>query len=287
MNYTNLNQNISIYFNEIRHFSSLTKSDEVTLFNRISSGDRSAEMEVFNKMAKLAVAIAKLYTSKAELLEDLIQEANMGILEAIHKYDLSMGYRFSSYARWWVKAFITNFLNHMKAVSVTNTRIPYLAKKIREEFYKKNHRDITEYELCDRLEEMGEVVLDTRVITDIMLTRLDKDVDEDGNAVVDCGEVAMTTSSRNDYEKEIENEALTNEVERRLARLTTREQELVRMRFGFTTGDQMDYASITERYNEGKEKYIIAEDGTTKKNKDYLTQERVRQLVEGALKKMK
>ena len=118
----------------------MTRSDEIQLFGRIARGDKLAESLVFNKCSKLAVAMAKTYTSDPDLLQDLIQEANMGILTAIKKYDPSLGFRFSSYASWWMKANITVFLNSMGIVHPSNNRIPDLAKKIRNAFYNDDYR---------------------------------------------------------------------------------------------------------------------------------------------------
>ena len=290
------NKNIDIYFKEIKSNENLTREDEITLFTRIAKGDKSAEVEVFNKMSKLAVAIAKTYTGSPELLEDLIQEANMGVLTAIKKYDVALGYRFSSYARWWMKSYITTFLNNMGMVHPSNTLILDKAKKIRETFLKKNHREISECELLDRLEEMGVLVSDVNAITSVLVTSIDQRVDEDEDTVAsECGEFAERTSCRNDYESEIENQALSKKIEVLLSRLTSREQTLVRMRFGFTTGSEMDFDSITMRWNEGKSKYLLDENGNIvlnnngkpKGNPEYLTTERVRQIVVAAVKKMK
>ena len=290
------NRNIDIYFKEIHNNGSLTREEEVILFTRIAKGDKSAEVEVFNKMSKLAVAVAKTYTGEPELLEDLIQEANMGVLTAISKYDVALGYRFSSYALWWMKSYINTFLNNMGVVHPSNTQVLDQAKKIRESFYKKNHREISEYELLDRLEEMGIVVNDVSTITAILVTSIDQKIDEDEDTVSgEYGEFAERTSSRNDYESEIENQDLSNRVEVLMSRLTTREQTLVRMRFGFTTGREMDFESIAERWNDGKSKYLLDENGNTvlngngkpKGNPEYLTTERVRQIVVAAVKKMK
>ena len=85
------NKNIDIYFKEIKSNENLTREDEITLFTRIAKGDKSAEVEVFNKMSKLAVAIAKTYTGSPELLEDLIQEAHLGVTTATNKYDGAPG----------------------------------------------------------------------------------------------------------------------------------------------------------------------------------------------------
>lgn len=290
------NRNIDIYFKEIHNNGSLTREEEVILFTRIAKGDKSAEVEVFNKMSKLAVAIAKTYTGTPELLEDLIQEANMGVLTAISKYDVSLGYRFSSYALWWMKSYINTFLNNMGVVHPSNTQVLDQAKKIREVFFKKNHREISEYELLDRLEKMGVMVNDVTAITTALITSIDQKIDEDEDAVAgEYGEFAERTSSRNDYESEIENQDLSNRVEVLMSRLTAREQTLVRMRFGFTTGREMDFESIAERWNDGKSKYLLDENGNTvlnsngkpKGNPEYLTTERVRQIVVAAVKKMK
>ena len=290
------NKNIDIYFKEIKSNENLTREDEITLFTRIARGDKSAEVEVFNKMSKLAVAIAKTYTGTPELLEDLIQEANMGVLTAIKKYDVALGYRFSSYARWWMKSYITTFLNNMGMVHPSNTQVIDKAKKIREAFLKKNHREISECELLDRLEEMGVLVSDVTAITTVLVTSIDQRIDEDEDTVAsECGEFAERTSCRNEYESEIENQELSRKIEVLMSRLTAREQTLVRMRFGFTTGSEMDFDSIAMRWNEGKSKYLLDENGNIvlnnngkpKGNPEYLTTERVRQIVVAAVKKMK
>lgn len=276
INYTNINENINIYFKEIRKFSSLTRKDEMILFTQISNGDKMAETEVFNKMSKLAVNIAKTYTCNPELLEDLIQEANMGILTAIKKYDMDAGYRFSSYARWWMKAYIGKFLEEMGIVHHCNPVIIKKANKIREQFYMENHREISEYELMDKLEEIGEIVNDISTILNITSVRIDMPVSEDDVITKkDMGVFADRTASTNSFVEEEENETLSSDIAKRLAKLTPREQQLILMKFGFVSGYEMDYKSIAEKWNEGKSE------------KEQLTQERVRQLVIGALKKMK
>lgn len=268
------NEIIDIYFKEIHNNTSLTRDEEITLFSRIARGDKSAETIVFNKMAKLAVAVAKTYTGNPELLEDLIQEANMGILTAIKKFDPALGYRFSSYARWWMKANITVFLNSMGIVHANNPKIPDLVKKIRREFLSKYGREITEYELLDQIEEMGEVVNDTSILLGVSVSRIDSFIDNDEDiSKSECGEFAIRTASYNAFEEEVEKESLSNDIIRLLSKLTPREQTMIRMKFGFTTGYEMDYKGIAEMWN--------------KENDDDLTVERVRQIIVSALKKMK
>jgi RNA polymerase nonessential primary-like sigma factor len=279
INYTNLNQNINIYFKEIRSFKSLSKRDEEILFSRIELGDKKAETEVFNRLAKLAVAVAKTYTCRPELLSDLIQEANLGVLTAIHKFDINKGYRFSSYARWWMKARIYKYLNEMSVVRPgTNSRILWLAKKIAEQFYMENCREISDIELLDELESRGEVVTDLNAILSIKAVRIDVPINEQSDtAQVDLGIFSTRTASRNEFEEDEENESLSSDIARRMSRLDSREQEIVRLKFGFITGYEIETnKDLTKEWNDRHPE-----------QKTPLTEERVRQILVGALKKMK
>ena len=291
MNYTNINENIRIYFNEIRKFASLTRNDEIELFTRIANGDKCAETEIFNRMSKLAVNIAKTYTGKSDLLEDLIQEANMGILRAIGMYDLSAGYRFSSYARWWMKAFINKYLQDLGIVHHNSNILIDKANKIREKFYKENHREISEYELMDALEEMGEVVKDITPILNITHIRIDLPIDCNGDDITKCeqGVFADYSSCYNDFINIAEAESLTDDISRRLSNLDTREQRLILLKFGFIDGFEYDSnKALAEKWNMEVDAKALAEGWDEKRiKKEKLTQERVRQIVEGALKKMK
>ena len=279
INYTNLNQNINIYFKEIRSFKSLSKRDEEILFSRIELGDKKAETEVFNRLAKLAVAVAKTYTCRPELLSDLIQEANLGVLTAIHKFDINKGYRFSSYARWWMKARISKYLNEMSVVRPgTNSRILWLAKKIAEQFYMENCREISDIELLEELESRGEVVTDLNAILSIKAVRIDVPINEQSDtAQVDLGIFSTRTASRNEFEEDEENESLSSDIARRLSRLDSREQEIVRLKFGFITGYEIETnKDLTKEWNDRHPE-----------QKTPLTEERVRQILVGAIKKMK
>lgn len=275
MKYTAFSDNINIYLKEIRKNDSLTREEEVLLFTRIAKGDKDAETEVFNRMAKLAVSIAKTYTpDSSELLQDLIQEANLGILTAIKKYDLALGYRFSSYARFWMKASISTFLAKMGTVHAASPRILSLAKKIKEKFYAKNQREISEYELLDILEEMGEVVTDLSAILSISVASINT-LTTDDLTLEDSDEFASATASDN-VQEDIENQGIQYEIARKLSTLTYREQILVKLRFGFIYGSEMDFKSVAETWNNRFR-------GTEKT----LTQERCRQIVQEAVKKMR
>lgn len=273
MNYTNINENINIYFREIRDFRNMTREDEIILFTRVADGDNSAVTEIFNRMAKLAVATAKTYTGNPDLLQDLIQEANCGILEAIRKYDLSSGYRFSSYARWWMKAYISKYINESKIVHPANGRLMALAKKIRFEFFRENHRDITECELMDLLEERGEVVTDITVILSVKVDSVSDVFGDDDRTMEESRGFNERTSVANDYLCVEDNEELSDDISCLLDRLTPRERTMVRMRFGIGY-DEMEYTDIARMW-------------AAISGEKVMTSERVRQIVTAAVKKMR
>lgn len=276
MNYTERNNNINIYFKEISKFNSMSREDEITLFARIAKGDKSAETEIFNKMSKLAVNIAKTYTGKADLLGDLIQEANYGVLKAIYKYDVNMGYRFSSFARWWMKAYIAEFMRDLGMVHPSSNQYDAKVKKIREDYFKKNDREISVYELMDALEEMGVIVTDPSVLTEITMSSIDQTVgDSEDFTVGETSDFIDKTASRNAYEDQMDEESLSADLKKLMMKLDDRERQFVMWNFGIGCDYEMDYKSMTEKYN------------LTKDENHKLTVERVRQITVGAIKKMR
>lgn len=279
MNYTARNTGIDIYFKEIRNFSGMSMDDEERLFTRIKAGDTAAETEVFNKNAKLAVAIAKTYTGDADLLSDLIQEANMGILKAISKFDYTKGFRFGSYARFWMKAYISDFLNELGIVHPNNPSLIQKVRKVARDFYAKNNREATEYELMEILEDMGEMVTDTSILSGIKVDSLDKTFGDDADfTLADSAEISNRTASINDFEDDIRKESLKSEILGMMNCLDERERRMIKMYYGIGYDYEMDYNAIAE-----KETKRLQE---TKPGKS-ITAERVRQIVIAAEKKMR
>lgn len=281
MNYTELSTCISIYFKEIKNFSSMTPNDERILFARYHAGDKSAETEIYNRMAKLAVAEAKTYTGRAELLQDLIQEANMGILIAIPKFDITKGYRFSSFAKWWIKARICEYLDTLGLVHAPDAKITGTANRIRREFYNREGRDISKYELLDLLEAAGETVTNPDCLDPIYVDSLDQIIgdDDDDRTLADTSGVALATADFNAYNDQVAKESLHDDVMRLLDRLSPRERRIVMMKSGlgnyrYPMGfDDIAKAETARLRKEGKDKS--------------LSPERVRQLYQQALKTMK
>ena len=273
MNYTVHTQIIDIYFNEIKKNQPLTPEDEKILFARVAMGDEKAKTEIYNRMAKMAVTEAKKLTSNPDVLCDLIQEANIGILTAIGKFDITKGYRFSSYARWWMKAMMIDCLEMMNLIQRKNVVLESKVRKINNEFYQKMGRTPSEYEVLDILDGMGEKVNDLTLLHELCISSMDDHFEDSDEDMESTGEMSMKLSVDNEYEDTIEMESLVALLQKKMNTLTDREKRLVSLKFGIGRDYEMEYDAIADMESVYTGKSI--------------TTERVRQIVTGAIKKMR
>ena len=109
---------LTTYFNEIAKTKTLSKEEEVELFGHVLAGDDTAKEKFIESNLKLVVSIAKKYVYTGVPLEDLIQEGNLGLIKAVERFDISMGYKFSTYATWWIRQAIIR-------------AVPYIGRNIR------------------------------------------------------------------------------------------------------------------------------------------------------------
>lgn len=275
MYYTGRNRTISQYFTEITGHENLTREKEVELFRRIESGDGTAKDEIFGSLARFAVKIAKEYTGEPELLSDLIQEANAGILESFDGYDWRLGYRFSSYAVRLMRSRIRDFLNRNQTVYVGgNNNVQKTAKRLRREYAARTGHEISRETLDEMLVERGIVVKDKRCLDDVNMISIDRE-SYVGAEMKYVGEFAMTTASENGILKKIDTDDTGLKARRMLSCLDEKERKIVEMKFGFgdPAGTEMNFSEIARA--------CPGPDGKI------LSPERIRQIYGRAVKKMK
>ena len=262
-------QSINIYFNEVKKNTNLTKEDEIKLFTALHSGDTTATGKIFNKMAKLAIKLAKEFTNDPMLLEDLIQEANIGILEAIPLFDVNLGFRFSSFARHYMLLHIRQHIAKNQAVNASNTSLIQAVNKMKKNFYNQNQRDPETYEIIAALEDMGIQVKDTTMLDKIMVSAIDAPVgtDEGKAPGYEVGEIAHRTSINSDVNTLADVEDLKFKVGKMLSTLDPRDQNIVSLYFGIGVDFPMDYTSLGKMF--------------------HMTDERARQIVQTSLAKMR
>lgn len=254
------------YLKEIGKIPLLTFEEERALANKIAAGDEEAVDTMVMHNLRLVVSIAKKYTGCGLSLLDLIQEGNTGLIEAARKYDVNKGFRFSTYATWWVRQKIGRALSDQSRSIRIPAHIAELVsriKKVTGTLIQKLGRTPTEEELAAVL---GVEVDKIKVALDMSqaVSSLDVPVGDDEETTV--GDLQADKSAQNPMTSLI-SEANRQVIESVLATLNEREANVLRLRFGFDT----DHACTLEEIGE-----VLG-----------VTRERVRQIETKALRKMR
>jgi RNA polymerase primary sigma factor len=254
------------YLKEIGKIPLLTFEEERALANKIAAGDEEAVDTMVMHNLRLVVSIAKKYTGCGLSLLDLIQEGNTGLIEAAHKYDVNKGFRFSTYATWWVRQKIGRALSDQSRSIRIPAHIAELVsriKKVTGTLVQKLDRTPTEEELA---EVLGVEVDKIKVALDMSqaVSSLDVPVGDDDETTV--GDLQADHGAQNPMTSLIA-EANKQVIESVLATLNEREANVLRLRFGI----ESDHAHTLEEIGE----------------KMGVTRERVRQIEVKALRKMR
>jgi RNA polymerase primary sigma factor len=252
--YLNPNEDcISMYMREVRKSEIITADKEVELAKRIQSGDEKALNELVNANLRFVIKVAKEYQNQGLPVADLISEGNYGLITAAKKFDHTKGFRFNTYAVWWIKQSIMQSLNdNSRTVRLPGSVINKLSK-IRKEtdlFEKENQR--MPYD--DEVEQMYIP----------SCTSLNTTINEDGDELLTL--VEDKTFTRPDQMEDEEEMLRKNEMKRALNGLSEREIEIINCYFGIN-GEPMTLEMIGEEVG--------------------LTKERVRQIKESAIRKVR
>jgi RNA polymerase primary sigma factor len=224
---------IRTYFGEISRVPLLTREDEVRLAKRIEAGDQRAREELAEANLRLVVSIAKKYRGCGLPFLDLIQEGNLGLMKAIEKFDYTKGYKFSTYATWWIRQAILRAITNRSRTIRVPTHINELIRKIYQverNFLKENGELPTPENLARALETTVDNIVKAKKTAQSM-TSLDTPIgyDDDGSVLGDFIEDATVESP----ERETFEHLLVEELERALEeRLTDREKRILELRYG-------------------------------------------------------
>lgn len=254
------------YLKEISKIPLLSYEEEKSLAQRIAAGDQEAVDEMVKHNLRLVVSVAKKYKGCGLPLLDLIQEGNVGLIEGAKKFDLSKGYRFSTYATWWIRQKIGRALSDQSR----NIRIPaHVAelvskiKRVSGPMTQELGRTPTEQELADKL---GVEVDKVKVALDMSqaISSLDVPVGEDDDATI--GDLQADHSAENPFNNLVKeaNKDIINSV---FDTLGEREANVLRLRFGIDTDHPHTLAEVGEVMG--------------------VTRERIRQIETKALRKMR
>tara|TARA_Y100000590_G_C15714665_1_gene1011464 strand:- start:611 stop:1408 length:798 start_codon:yes stop_codon:yes gene_type:complete len=245
---------LQAFFKDVGRTSLLTKDEEVSLSKRIEKGDRAARDHMIKANIRLAISIAKKYQNKGCPLEDLIQEANIGLMKAVDRFDWRRGFKFSTYGCWWIRQSV---MRHIASHSGT-IRLPSHAKGLlwkmkvaKEEFEEEFGAPPTQEELAELLD----VSLDTlRTILAAASTpiSLDKEIKFGGSSGPGGGRKiadVIPDNSAKDPSDVLDQEKIVSVIRTALSSLSDREEKIMRLRFGIAD-DTTDSTSFPITKNE-------------------------------------
>src|SRR4051795_9315765 len=255
---------LRLYLRSIGTVDLLTKQEEVDLAKRIERGDMIAKPHMVEANLRLVVSIAKSYLGRGLSFLDLIQEGSLGLIRAVEKFDYRRGYKFSTYATWWIRQAVTRAL----ADKGRTIRVPvHMVERINKVVHAERRllqslgRDATTEEIA---RELAWTVREVRDILSASLQpiSLEKPVgEEDDSALADFVEDVSAASPF-----EIASEALRREnVTRVLAALPRREREVIEMRYGIVGGRSRTLEEVGRAFNITRERVRQIENRTLKK----------------------
>ena len=253
------------YLQEIGKEELITVEEEVELAQRIRKGDQEALEKLTKANLRFVVSVAKQYQNQGLSLPDLINEGNLGLIKAAEKFDETRGFKFISYAVWWIRQSILQALaEQSRIVRLPLNQVGSLNKinKAFARFEQEHERTPSAEELANELELPKEKVTDTLRVAGRHISVDAPFADGEDNSLLD---VLVNTDSPN-ADRGLINESLATEVERALEILTDRERDIIRYFFGIGCSE-MTLEEIGEKFD--------------------LTRERVRQIKEKAIRKLR
>ena len=241
-----MSSTLESYFKDVSRGSLLTREQEVVLAKAIEKGDKHARDKMIESNLRLAVSIAKKYSNRGCALEDLIQESNIGLMKAVDRFDWRRGFKFSTYACWWIRQSVSRHVSmHRNTVRIPShaASIVWKIKNLNAEYEKEFGQFPTVSELSDLLgvsESMIETSIASMALTNIC--SLDKSVkgDDEGRALF---EIIVDENAVN-IDNELDKTKIIIAIKNCLASLSDREEKILRLRFGIS--DDLLYDSRFE-----------------------------------------
>ena len=253
------------YLQEIGREERITIEDEVELAQRIKKGDQAALEKLTKANLRFVVSVAKQYQNQGLSLPDLINEGNLGLIKAAEKFDETRGFKFISYAVWWIRQSILQALaEQSRIVRLPLNQVGALNKinKIINKFEQEHERQPSPDEVAELLETSKEKVADTQRVSGRHISIDAPFVEGEDNSLLDV----LPNNDSPSADRGLINESLKMEIERALSTLTERERNIIKYFFGIGCQEKT-LEEIGETFN--------------------LTRERVRQIKEKAIRRLK
>ena len=261
-----INDPVRMYLKEIGQIKLLTTEEELELADRIKEGDENAKTTLAEANLRLVVSIAKRYVGRGMLFLDLIQEGNIGLMKAVDKFDVTKGYKFSTYATWWIRQAITRSIaDQARTIRVPVHMVETINKlaRIERQLTLELNREPTEQELSKKMGMGIDKIRDIYKISQEPVS-LEIPIGEEEDSHLGDFIPDETNMSPEDFAI---NELLKDEISEVLLTLTEREEKVIRLRFGLEDGRPRTLEEVGQLFG--------------------VTRERIRQIEAKALRKLR
>ena len=261
-----INDPVRMYLKEIGQIKLLTLDEESALADRIMEGDMEAKNILAEANLRLVVSIAKRYVGRGMLFLDLIQEGNIGLMKAVDKFDVSKGYKFSTYATWWIRQAITRAIaDQARTIRVPVHMVETINKlaRVQRQLTLELNREPSEEELAKKMNTTVDKIREIYKISQDPVSLETPIGEEDDSHLGDFIKDERSLSP----EEFATNEMLKDEISQVLETLTEREEKVVRLRFGLEDGKPRTLEEVGQMFG--------------------VTRERIRQIEAKALRKLR
>ncbi len=261
-----INDPVRMYLKEIGQIKLLSMEEELELADRIRDGEEQAKTILAEANLRLVVSIAKRYVGRGMLFLDLIQEGNIGLMKAVDKFDVSKGYKFSTYATWWIRQAITRAIaDQARTIRVPVHMVETINKlaRVQRQLTLELNREPSEEELAKKMNVSVDKIRDIYKISQEPVSLETPIGEEDDSHLGD-----FVPDERNmSPEEYATNEMLKDEISEVLLTLTEREEKVIRLRFGLEDGKSRTLEEVGQMFG--------------------VTRERIRQIEAKALRKLR
>jgi len=258
---------LKAYIRDVRRIPLLTPHQEIELAKRVKNGDQKAKDLMVRSNLRLVINIAKRYAHLGMPLLDLIEEGNIGLMKAVEKFNYRRGFRFSTYAAWWIRQSITRSIFDQARV----VRLPVYMSELISKWKKANEKLTQKYKRLPTTKELAKKLkMPIEKVSQIynwmtQATSLDKPIDEEGQSNI--LDLIVDESPESSSREKIDTFFNKERVRELLEEISDREREVLDLRFGLIDGTTYTLADVAKRLK--------------------ISRERVRQIEENALKKLR
>lgn len=263
---SSINDPVRMYLKEIGRVPLLKREEEISLAQRTEMGDMQAKAKLISSNLRLVVSIAKKYIGRGMTFLDLIQEGNKGLIRAVEKYDWTKGYKFSTYATWWIRQAITRAIaDQARTIRIpvhmveTINKMIRISRKLMQEF----GREPTPEEIAERMEVTPDKVREIMKISQ-KTTSLETPIGDDDDSFL--GDFIPDENQLSPYDA-TSKRLLKENINEVLQALSDREAKVLKMRFGLESQRPMTLEEVGKKFG--------------------VTRERIRQIEAKALRKLK